>query len=124
MKDGYRFRGTEILRECSVPIRLLAHRFVSDYAFGQKKFWSAESRHRGSHCFPSEKWGAIQTVEWESDSYSGEEIEGLTATAFGRDFDLVRLNISFRKNCDFKRQWALLMLDSAQSVCRSRELKI
>ena len=27
--DGYRFKETEILRECSVPIRLLAHRFLA-----------------------------------------------------------------------------------------------
>ena len=47
VKDGYRFKETEILRECSVPIRLLAHRFVSDYAFGHINFWSAEGRHRG-----------------------------------------------------------------------------
>ena len=46
---------------------------------------------------------------------SGEEIEGLTAKNFRGDFDLIRINFSFRENCDFKRQWALLILDSAQS---------
>ena len=55
---------------------------------------------------------------------SCEEIEGLTAKVFRGNFDLIRINFSFRENCGFKRQWALLMLDSAQSVCRSRELKI
>ena len=38
--------------------------------------------------FPSEQWDAIQTVTCEFESYSGEEIGGLTAKVFG-DVDLV-----------------------------------
>ena len=70
------------LRECSVPIRLLAHRFVLDYAFGKIRLWSLEGPHRGIFI------GGLlfkEIVRCESESYSGEEIEGLTAKAFGED---------------------------------------
>ena len=55
---------------------------------------------RNSDCFLSEKWGVIQTFRCESECYSGEEVEGLTAKAFGGDFDLVRANWSFPENCE------------------------
>ena len=49
--------------------------------------------------FPSEKWDAIQTVKCEFESYSGEEIEGLTAKVFG-NVDLVGTNRLFPENCE------------------------
>ena len=49
--------------------------------------------------FLSEKRN-IQIVKCESESYSDEEIEGLTAKAFGGDFDLVQTNWSFSEDCE------------------------
>ena len=46
-------------------------------------------------CFLSQKWAVIQTIRCESESYSGEEVEDLTAKVFGGDFDLFQ-RILFR----------------------------
>ena len=45
-------------------------------------------------------WAVIQTVRRESESYSGEEVQGLTVKVFGGDFDPVRTNWSFPENCE------------------------
>ena len=56
-------------------------------------------------CFQSERWAAIQTVRCESDSYSGNEIEGHTTEEililFGRPGRSLKI-----VNSDFKRQGA------------------
>ena len=55
---------------------LLIH---SDYALGQDSLLVIGGLTlRYSYCFQSERWAAIQTVRCESDSYSGNEIEGHT----------------------------------------------
>ena len=101
-------------------IRLLAHRFVSF----QQVAGGSTSTH--SYCFLSEKWAAIQTARCESESYSGEEIKGLTAKVFGGDFDLVQTNWSFSENCEpiLQTPKALPMWISPQTARQSQEVQI
>ena len=70
--------------------------------------------------FPSEKWDAIQTVKCEFESYSGEEIEGLTAKVFG-NVDLVPTNWLFPENCETILQ---KMLEPAGKYEGSQRTKI
>ena len=100
MRDVYRFKETEILRECPVAIRLLVHGFVSDFVVGQINLWSPEGRHRGIVIVFCQRVGFSSNLD-ASQIVSSEEIEGLTAKVFRGDFDLIRINFSFRENCDF-----------------------
>ena len=52
------------------------------------RFWLMEGRHRGIVIVFSQR----ETVRWGSESYSGKEIEGLTAKVFGGESELVRTN--------------------------------
>ena len=78
---------------------LLAHRFVSDYAFGKIRFWSLEGRHQGIAIVSV---GPVLLFKLSEASQSvivgGEEIEGLTAKVFRGGFDLVRTSCSFPVN--------------------------
>ena len=51
--------GRQILRECSVPVRLLAHRFVLLQFMSSAKFaydrWKVDIEY--SYCFPSDVGG-------------------------------------------------------------------
>jgi hypothetical protein len=101
------------VRECSVPIRRLDHRFVSFQIMPSARF--AFGRWRVDLEVLSEKWAAIQTVKCESESYSAEGVGGLTAKVFGGDFDLFRRTCSLKiVNPYFKHQGGLLMLDFAR----------
>ena len=73
--------------------------------------------------FCGEKWGAIQTVRCESEGYSGEEVEGLAAKAFGSDFALVHSDELADRNAQyFKRQGAHQCCGSSQNARRSQEV--
>ena len=116
MGNGCRFKETDILRECSVPIRLLAHRFVLDYAFGKIRLWSLEGPHRGIFIVFYQRSGLLfkETVRCESESYSGEDIEGLTAKDFGGDLILYGQTGCFLKIVNLlQAPRALLMSDFA-----------
>ena len=68
--------------------------------FRQDSLLVAEgSASRRNYSFLSEKWAAIPTVRWLSESQSGEKIEGFTEKVFG-DCDLVRTNWSFPDDCE------------------------
>ena len=73
---------------------IVSFRSVPDYAFGKIRFWSLESRHRGVVVFCQRSGLLFQLLD-ASQSYSGEEVEDLTAKVFGGDFDLFQ-RILFR----------------------------
>ena len=75
---------------CSSLIALLAHPFVSFHII-PSLLVAGGSTSRYSYYFLSEKLA----VRCESESYSSEQIEGLTAKVFGGDFELVRTIWSF-----------------------------
>ena len=74
-------------------IRVLAHHFI--LCLWQDLLLLAEGLTlRYSYCFLSERWAAIPTIRCESESHSGEEIEGLTEKVF-RDCDHVQTNVGY-----------------------------
>ena len=87
VRGGYRFRGQRFRLSRSDFLPIVSFRFVSDDAYGKIRFWSLEDRHRSIVIV-----FCIQAVECESESYSGEGIENLTAKVSGEDFDLVQRN--------------------------------
>ena len=106
-----RFCGSALFRSGFLPIVSLRFRLC----LGQDSLLVAGGSTSRYSCFLSEKWAAIQTVRWESESHSGEEVEVLQ-----RKFS-VEIVILFGQtgrslkivNPYFKRQGALLILDFA-----------
>ena len=78
MRGRYRCKETKI-RSGFLPI--ISVRFIS--CLRQDSLLVVEgSTSRYSYCFLSEKWAATQTVRCDSESHSGEEVEGHANAGF------------------------------------------
>ena len=101
MRDGYRFKETEILRECSVPVRLLAHRFR--LCPGQDSLLVAGGSTTGIVIVFCQRSGLLfKQLDASQRVMAVRKQMVLQRRFLGKKIDLVRANRSFPENSETK----------------------